>query len=190
MESYPWSCDDASLFYYGDLNPGHDDAAFTYWKIYETSLNPFSVSGFNGTCSFPQITNGGLADSWQHGRDLYEVYHDVLHFLPSHFDEESVSFRVTTNQITSQVAGMVTSAMYGAGKSIPLLVQVCYQFFIYFLIDLRLLTLLTAERFYRLPRTCLFLLRCRYSVLRCAKPAQLDMGCASESDPVAFQHSR
>ncbi|KAJ9195803.1 hypothetical protein DTO164E3_6638 [Paecilomyces variotii] len=122
VESYPWSCDDASLFYYGDPNPGHD-AAFTYWKIYETSLNPFSVSGFNGTCSFPQITNGGLADSWQHGRDLYEVYHDVLHFLPSHFDEESVSFRVTTNQITSQVAGMVTSAMYGAGKSIPLLVQ-------------------------------------------------------------------
>ncbi|GAD99303.1 Histidine acid phosphatase family protein [Paecilomyces variotii No. 5] len=122
VESYPWNCDDASLFYYGNPNPGQD-TALTYWKIYQSSLNPFSVSGFNGTCSFPQITNGGLADSWQHGRDLYEVYHDILHFLPSHLDHGSVSFRVTTNQITSQVAGMVISAMYGPGQSVPLLVQ-------------------------------------------------------------------
>lgn len=107
----------------------------TFWKRYETSLNPFQGDGFKGTCSFPQITNGGLQDSWQHGRDLYEVYHDLLQFLPDHLDHESISFRVTTNQITSQVAGMVIGAMYGPGQSVPLLIQVCLQLFV-FLTDL------------------------------------------------------
>jgi len=104
--------------------PGHECAS-TFWKRYETALNPFHVDGYNGTCSFPQITRGGLEDSWQHGRDLYEVYHDILQFLPKHLDNEKVIFRVTTNVITSQVAGMLIEGMYGPKESVPLLVQVC-----------------------------------------------------------------
>lgn len=125
-ESYSWSCDDEGLFYYGGpmakTDPNHP--ADTYWSVYTSSSNPLAPQGFNGTCQFPQITRGGLDDSWQHGKDLYGLYHDLLGFLPDAYDSDLVSFRVTNNVITSQVAGMVTSGMFGlAGKDIPLLIQ-------------------------------------------------------------------
>ena len=43
--------------------------------------------------------------------DLFRVYHDELGFLPDTLDE-TVSYRVTNNQITSQVASQVIDAMY------------------------------------------------------------------------------
>ncbi|KAL2007213.1 hypothetical protein VTN00DRAFT_8651 [Thermoascus crustaceus] len=122
VEGYAWNCDDAALLYYGEPISGHESTS-TFWKRYETALNPFQVSGFNGTCSFPQITSEGLQDSWQHGHDIYEVYHNLLHFLPEYLDNEQTVFRVTTNVITSQVAGMLIEGMYGQKNSVPLLVQ-------------------------------------------------------------------
>jgi acid phosphatase len=80
-------------------------------------------SGFVGTCQFPQITAGGLDDSYQHGKDLYGVYHDLLHFLPDDVTE-AVSFRVTQNMITSQVAGMLINGMFKTQDNIQLLVEV------------------------------------------------------------------
>jgi hypothetical protein len=74
-----------------------------------------------GTCQFPQITAGGLDDSWQHGKDLYGVYHDLLGFLP---DDSDVTFRVTQNVITSEVAGMVINGMFGTEAEFPLLIEV------------------------------------------------------------------
>jgi hypothetical protein len=74
-----------------------------------------------GTCQFPQITAGGLDDSWQHGKDLYGVYHDLLGFLP---DDSDVTFRVTQNVITSEVAGMVINGMFGTEGEFPLLIEV------------------------------------------------------------------
>lgn len=96
--------------------------------------NPFGAiaKGWKGSCQFPQITAAGLDDSWQHGADLYGVYGDVLGFLPSRDDgpgwREKVKYRVTNNVITSEVAGMVASGMWGGGddvdvSSVPLLVQ-------------------------------------------------------------------
>ena len=79
--------------------------------MYLSQSNPFASTVSNSTCQFPQITRGGLEDSWQHGKDLFGVYHDLIGFLPSQ-PNESVSFRVTNNVITSQVAGMVIGAMY------------------------------------------------------------------------------
>lgn len=61
-----------------------------------------------------------------HGADLYEVYHDLLSFLPDKSSDwqSKVRFRVTNNQITSQVAGMLIAGMWGAAsQNIPLLVQ-------------------------------------------------------------------
>jgi hypothetical protein len=98
-------------------------------------VNPFKPSGFIGTCQFPQITAQGLDDSWQHGKDLYAVYHDLLDFLHSGFSNK-VEFRVTQNQITSQVAGMVLNGMYDKKKDTPLLVAVSWT-------PLTLLALLT-----------------------------------------------
>jgi len=90
--------------------------------VYTTPTNPFAPQGFNGTCQFPQITRTGLDDSHQHGLDLYEVYHDLLHFLPDTANSK-VTYRVTNNVITSQVASMIVQAMYHPTKPCPLLIQ-------------------------------------------------------------------
>ena len=122
-ESYTWNCNDEGLFTYGKpLNPTGNDSASTYWSVYASPSNPFAPQGFNGTCQFPQITRGGLDDSWQHGKDLFEVYKDRFGSLlvnPS----DQVSYRVTNNVITSQVAGMVVAAMYESVKELSLAVQ-------------------------------------------------------------------
>ena len=90
--------------------------------MYTAPSNPFAPTGFNGTCQFPQITKQGLDDSWQHGSDLYAVYHDLLRFLPDELSDK-VAFRVTNNVITSQVAGMLVDGMYAPPSDTPLLIQ-------------------------------------------------------------------
>lgn len=53
------------------------------------------------------------------------MYIDLLHFLPSTYDANKLSFRVTNNVITSQVAGQVAAGLYPslAGDSVPVIVQ-------------------------------------------------------------------
>ncbi|KAF2643498.1 histidine acid phosphatase-like protein [Massarina eburnea CBS 473.64] len=122
-EQYGWDCSDEGLFYYGQpLSPVSNVSAPSYWSVYTSGTNPFAPTGFNGTCQFPQITLGGLDDSWQHGKDIYGVYHDLLGFLPDKIDDK-ISYRVTNNVITSQVAGMLISGMYAPTSSIPLKIQ-------------------------------------------------------------------
>ncbi|KAK2740630.1 hypothetical protein FQN57_005999 [Myotisia sp. PD_48] len=121
-EAYPWGCEDQGLYYYGEPIHGKHSAQ-TYWKGYQNPITPFKVPGFRGSCNFPQITKEGLDDSWQHGRDLYRVYHDQLRFLPRRLDPKRVSFRVTNNVITSQVAGMLVNGMYGTTGNVPLDVE-------------------------------------------------------------------
>ncbi|TVY47528.1 Counting factor [Lachnellula occidentalis] len=121
VESYGWNCDDEGLFYYGQPKSGKK-SAHAYWQGYMSPQNPFIPSGFLGTCQFPQITAEGLDDSWQHGQDLYGVYHDLLGFLPDNADEK-VAFKVTQNVITSEVAGMVLNGMFGTQEDYPLLVS-------------------------------------------------------------------
>ncbi|KAF1838757.1 phosphoglycerate mutase-like protein, partial [Decorospora gaudefroyi] len=119
-ESYGWDCSDQGLFYYGEpLSPTSSTSSSTFWNVYTNPINPFPQPGFNGTCQFPQITRGGLDDSWQHGKDLYGVYHDLLNFLPDDINSEKVTYRVTNNVITSQVAGMLISGMYTSNTTSP-----------------------------------------------------------------------
>lgn len=68
-----------------------------------------------------------MIDSWQHGKDLYEVYSDLLGFSPADYDTK-VSFRVTNNQITSQVAGMLINGMLGSENDVRLAIQVMLEF--------------------------------------------------------------
>ncbi|KAF9632684.1 hypothetical protein BFW01_g3547 [Lasiodiplodia theobromae] len=120
VESYSWDCSDSGLFYSGaPLNPSGNDSARTYWSVYTSPSNPFSPSGFNGTCQFPQLTRGGLDDSWQHGRDLWGVYHELLAFLPSDDPLSVMEFRVTNNVITSQVASMLIAGMLSPSSYSP-----------------------------------------------------------------------
>lgn len=90
--------------------------------MYTSETNPFAQTGFNGSCQFPQITRQGLDDSWQHGKDLYGVYHDLLGFLPNNLSNR-VTYRVTNNQITSQVAGMLIDGMYAPEEDVSLRIQ-------------------------------------------------------------------
>ena len=131
MESYQWHCDDSRLHYYGEPAAGKPAAAEVYRQGYISDVNPFVPDGWTGTCQFPQITKGGLKDSWQHGRDLYGVYGDLLGFLPKPSEgswADKVKYRVTNNLITSQVAGMVLNGMWDTGAAYPLLTQVSVLF--------------------------------------------------------------
>ncbi|KAF1974416.1 histidine acid phosphatase-like protein [Bimuria novae-zelandiae CBS 107.79] len=122
-EPYRWDCDDQGLFYFGQpLNPSGNASANAYWSVFTSDTNPFIASGFNGTCQFPQITREGLDDSWQHGQDLFGVYHDLLGFLPDELGNK-VTYRVTNNVITSQVAGMLINGMYQPESPVPLRIQ-------------------------------------------------------------------
>jgi len=112
VEAYPWFCNDSSLYYFGAPQPDNNAAQLS-WSIYQSPTNPFKPTGFpNQTCQFPQITAEGLYDSRQHGADLFTIYHDTLHFLPTTFNATQISFRVTNNVITSQVASQVLIGMY------------------------------------------------------------------------------
>ncbi|KAK1724485.1 histidine acid phosphatase [Colletotrichum acutatum] len=129
VEPYQWNCDDQGLFYYGEPFASSNKPAKTYWKVYISPVNPFVPAGWIGTCQFPQITAQGLDDSWVHGADLYGVYHDLLGFIPGHDTVNSpewhrkIKYRVTNNQITSQVAGMVVNGMWAATDSLQLNIQ-------------------------------------------------------------------
>lgn len=56
-------------------------------------------------------------------KDLYEVYGTRLNFLPESFDRATTVFRVTSNVITSQVAGGLISGMFGSSEAVPVLQQ-------------------------------------------------------------------
>jgi hypothetical protein len=126
VETYPWYCDDEGLFYGGSpINPAGNKSADTYWSVFTSPSNPLTPEGFKGTCQFPQITRGGLDDSHQHGVDLKSVYSDLLSFLPADYNPKATTYRVTNNEITSQVASMLIAGMYPsrANQETPLLIQ-------------------------------------------------------------------
>ncbi|KAI0189874.1 histidine acid phosphatase [Astrocystis sublimbata] len=159
VEPYHWDCADEGLYYYGASfgsdadtgatsldsasNPEPNRPAHGFWKGFTSAINPFVPSGWIGSCQFPQITSGGLDDSFVHGADIYGVYGELLNFLPSRPPPQSQSqsqsqsveeeewrqkvvYRVTNNVITSQVAGMVIAGTWGgvaSSSSVPLLIQ-------------------------------------------------------------------
>lgn len=118
-ETERWDCGDIRRFQYAQtLTEDHNESAPVYqhyapYTEYE-STNPFRPAGFPPhTCAYPQITQYGLDDSHQHGKDIYGVYHDLLRLIPDVAEPKQMNFRVTNNPITSQVAGMVIGGMFG-----------------------------------------------------------------------------
>lgn len=69
--------------------------------------------------NYPQITTGGKIDSFNHGKDLYGVYHYLLDFIPEEYDASKVQYRVTNNNITTQVFNSLIKAMYPAYNITP-----------------------------------------------------------------------
>ncbi|ELQ44913.1 hypothetical protein M0657_004850 [Pyricularia oryzae] len=123
VEPYNWNCDDQGLFFYGQsFQPSSSPPAKVYWKNTISPVNPFVPSGWIGTCQFPQITAGGLDDSWKHGKDVYEVYGELLGFLPNKDEgngwRDKVRYRVTQNVITSQVSGSLIAGAWGEDTTV------------------------------------------------------------------------
>lgn len=111
-EDIPLLCDGVIDFFYGQVK-SENSSALVGWNSYVDPQNPFAAQyGFNGSCQFPQLSQGGLEDSFQHGKDLYENYHSYIGFLPESYDSEKVKFFATNNVITSQVAGALISGMF------------------------------------------------------------------------------
>lgn len=108
------SCSSVHNFYFGQNSNFPDQNVEIGWSNYQDPINPFANgnSGFNGTCQFPQISDGGLNDSYYHGVDLYQNYFNIMKFLPQNYDLSLVQYYVTSNVITSQVAGALVAGMY------------------------------------------------------------------------------
>ncbi|KAG6908849.1 hypothetical protein DXG01_003015 [Tephrocybe rancida] len=74
------------------------------------------------SCQFPQITEEGLEDSITHGKDLRAVYASRLG-LSSRLDASTSKFRVTNNQITSQVASGLVKGLFPGSSGIEVLIE-------------------------------------------------------------------
>ncbi|RDA86622.1 hypothetical protein CP532_1047 [Ophiocordyceps camponoti-leonardi (nom. inval.)] len=123
-DSSLWNCDDAPILHliYPLNGP---QPAFVYRQEFRPQQNYWKSSKWNGSCAFPQITTDGLRDSWQHGNDLYDVYHGVVGLLPARHGnvQSAVRYRATNNAITQQVAAMVIGGMWRDTGPFPLLIQ-------------------------------------------------------------------
>lgn len=106
------SCSSVENFYFSQVSDRPGENVEIGWSNFQDPVNPFTHVGFNGTCQFPQISDGGLNDSFHHGADLYRNYFTVLKFLPEKYNSSLVQFFVTSNVITSQVAGALVAGMY------------------------------------------------------------------------------
>lgn len=114
VEDTNLSCSSTRNFYQAKALQRPLENSNVAWANYQDPANPFAFIdyGFNGTCQFPQISDGGLNDSYYHGKDLYENYFDNLAFLPEKYNSSLVQFYATNNVITSQVAGALIAGMY------------------------------------------------------------------------------
>lgn len=126
VEEDKWFCDDELMFYRAE--PTGENAlgsVNTYWSTYTTSANPLTPLGFNGTCQFPQITSDGLVDSLKHGKRLKQIYSGVTGLLPDEHHKKPLTYRVTNNVLTSQVASRLMLGMWGQkrNENMPVLVQ-------------------------------------------------------------------
>lgn len=86
---------------------------------YASNLLPGDI--IESYMNYPQITTGGKIDSFNHGDDLFHVYHDVLNFLPNEYDAAKIKYRVTNNNITTQVFNSLIKGMYPSYNITPIL---------------------------------------------------------------------
>jgi 2-phosphoxylose phosphatase len=67
---------------------------------------------FSTSCQSGDLVLAGLEDSIRHGRDLYEVYGDMLGIIPQFPNDELTFFRTTPTTLTNQVAGGIIKGMF------------------------------------------------------------------------------
>lgn len=123
QDSFAISCNDIKQFHFAEAA---SSAVHVYWDVQKVVKGPLLslYEGYlNTSCQLPQITDSGLSNSKRHGQDLFLVYSQLLGFLPQQYDPDLVSFRVSTNPITSQVAGALIKGMFPQLDHVPVKVQ-------------------------------------------------------------------
>ncbi|KAJ3873944.1 histidine phosphatase [Lentinula edodes] len=126
-EDITWDCTGEGPVYYGKGTVGvTSDPTVVQWSAYTNPENPFTNSvgpGFVGSnCAFPQITTGGINDSYTHGADLRSVYAERLN-LSTVLDPSTFKIRVTSNPITSQVSGGLLHGLFPDSSDVAVLIQ-------------------------------------------------------------------
>lgn len=122
----PYNLLTGDAFYCDDNNQltgnkfGSSNAAASRLVI-ETPDNEFT--DINGTCQYPQLTQGGLLDAEQHGRDLWGVYGQLLDLLPVEPGLEEVKHRASNSRLTEATANGVMRGLWCSQFDMPLYQQ-------------------------------------------------------------------
>lgn len=115
-ENQYYNCSNVQIFEYANTVGGKP--AHVYAETYSSPTNPFYVDYVNGTCVYPQITEGGVLDAIQHGQDLWGVYGKTLGLYPSSPDDPSIFFRTSSSELTEATSGGVIRGLYPGFKGI------------------------------------------------------------------------
>lgn len=107
-----YQCDNIQPFLYAAPSDNSSFSLPVYAQSYTDPTNPFTTSYVNGSCQYPQLTIGGLLDGYQHGRDLWSIYGEKLHLIPSTPDHEKVWFRSSSSALTQGTAGGVLRGVW------------------------------------------------------------------------------
>ncbi|KAF2165587.1 hypothetical protein M409DRAFT_36849 [Zasmidium cellare ATCC 36951] len=112
-ENQAYDCDNVEAFLYASPNGGlpQPQPMHVFGKTYTDPSNPFAANYVKSTCQLPQLTVGGILDGFQHGKDLWSVYGEKLHFLPS-VPNSKTWFRSSESVLTQQSAGGVLRGIW------------------------------------------------------------------------------
>ncbi|WFD20573.1 hypothetical protein MCAP1_002820 [Malassezia caprae] len=125
-ENEHYDCSDAEPFLYmGASNSSQPKPLPVYAATYVDRQNPLYATLTNSTCQFPQLTVGGFLDGVQHGKELYELYGEKYHVIPSEPSKETVWLRSSTAPLTQGSAGGVLRGLWPHyNKPLPLHQQI------------------------------------------------------------------
>ena len=119
-QNQAYHCDNVRPYLYAGPNDSNGIQPMpVYAQTYQDPNDPFKT-GVNSTCQFPQITIGGIEDGYQHGKDIWDVYHTKLGLIPKE-PNERVWFRSSDSALVQASAGAVLRGVWPEYKgSLPL----------------------------------------------------------------------
>ncbi|KAJ5222945.1 uncharacterized protein N7469_009185 [Penicillium citrinum] len=110
-ENQAYHCDNVRPYLYAGPNSASGMQPMpVYAQTYGDPNDPFKT-GVNSTCQFPQITIGGIEDGYQHGKDIWNVYHKKLGLIPKQ-PNERVWFRSSDSPLVQASAGAVLRGVW------------------------------------------------------------------------------
>ncbi|KAI0071352.1 phosphoglycerate mutase-like protein [Panus rudis PR-1116 ss-1] len=118
LNSVPWNCVDFKQFSFGG------GSTHVFHEVTVPDWHPFRSQIWNGSCDQGQLTEEGLQDAIQHGKDFWSVYVGKLGLLRS-VNQQDIFVRTSSETRTFQVAGGMLTGMDAsfANKDFPVVNQ-------------------------------------------------------------------